>query len=334
MAQSRNALAKTGTFLQFAFQQRVATARIVAELPPRGEGAILIDGGEQDWTPVGYTAVAGEGFRVACSGALWMSKALSVGFEPRLAVWVRIGGVGPIRKLLDNTCVFTAWASGPVEVIAKTLVEWADEDGGLLNKPSRGMPGGIALTVEATTDAPDAPSEVEDWSYLWRLGDGRIYRQQGDEIAVSTYGDVGILRRDVDVALTPDTRLAWSWLIEALPSALPEDLAPTHDYLSIAVEFENGRDLTYMWSAGLKPGHVFHCPLPFWCDRETHWVVRSGAAGLGQWRDESRAIAADYAEAIGGDMPRRVVKVWLIANSVFQRRAGRARFRSIRVNAD
>jgi len=63
-------------------------------------------------------------------------------------------------------------------------------------------------------------------------------------------------------------------------------------------------------------------------------VVRSGAAGLGQWRDESRAIAADYAEAIGGDMPRRVVKVWLIANSVFQRRAGRARFRSIRVNAD
>lgn len=329
MARSRGALAKAGTFLRFAAQQRRAAARVGRELGAPGAGAVRLNGGERDWTPTGFVASAGEAFRVEANGALWMSKALAVGFEPRLAIWVRIGGQGPIRKLLDNTCVFTAWADGPVEVIAKTLIEWADDSGGLLNPPDRAMAGGIGVTVAAAPGPADAPSSVEGWSYLWRLGDGRIYRQLGDEIAVSTYADVGILCRDVDAPLTPDTRLTWSWLIEALPSALPEDLAPTHDYLSIAVEFENGRDLTYMWSAGLQAGHVFHCPLPFWCDRETHWVIRSGAEGLGQWRAESRAIAADYAEAIGGDLPARVVKVWLIANSVFQRRAGKARFKDI-----
>lgn len=331
MAQSRNPLAKALTFARFAVQQRGAARRIAAELPPAGEGMVRLNGGEQDWVPTGFMARAGETFQVSATGALWMSKALSVGFEPRLAVWVRIGGAGPIRKLLANTCVFTAWADGPVQVIAKTLIEWADESGALMNQPERAMPGGIAINVNATTDAADEASSVAAWRYLWRLGDGRIYRQEGEEIAVSTYADVGILQREVDVALTAETRLSWSWLIEALPSALPEDLAPTHDYLSIAVEFENGRDLTYMWSAGLKPGHVFHCPLPFWCDRETHWVLRSGAQGLGRWRDESRAIAADYDTAIGGERPQKVVRVWLIANSVFQRRAGKARFKGIQV---
>ena len=38
---------------------------------------------------------------------------------------------------------------------------------------------------------------------------------------------------------------AWSWLVEKLPSELLEDLALTHDYISVAVEFDNGQDITY-----------------------------------------------------------------------------------------
>ncbi len=331
MATSRSPLAKAKTFARFALQQRRNAKRIAAELPPAGNGAVTLNGGEKDWTPAGFDAVADEGFVVAATGALWMSRPLAVGFEPRLAIWVRIGAAGSIRKMLNNTTRFRAWADGPVEVMAKTLTEWADPSGALLVVPRKGLAGGIAITVTACADAPDTPTCPDGWSHLWRLGDGRIYCQDGEEIAVSSYGDVGILCRDVDLPLTDETRLDWSWLIETLPSALPEDLAPTHDYLSIAVEFENGRDLTYMWSAGLPRDHVFHCPLPFWCDRETHWVVRSGAEGLGVWQSESRAVAADYARAIGGAAPARVVKVWLIANSVFQRKAGKARFRGITV---
>ena len=40
----------------------------------------------------------------------------------------------------------------------------------------------------------------------------------------------------------------------ALPGLLREDSVPSHDYLSIAVEFENGLDLTYYWSTALPVG--------------------------------------------------------------------------------
>ncbi|MDC6711173.1 DUF3047 domain-containing protein, partial [Leclercia adecarboxylata] len=110
---------------------------------------------------------------------------------------------------------------------------------------------------------------------------------------------------------------------------------PTHDYLSIAVEFENGLDLTYLWSSSLPVGTHFRCPLPSWDQRETHWVVRSGAAELGRWLDEKRPILEDYRAAIGGPDPARVVAVWLIAVSLFQRDVGDCAYAGIALsNAD
>jgi hypothetical protein len=52
-------------------------------------------------------------------------------------------------------------------------------------------------------------------------------------------------------------------------------------YLSIAVEFENGQDLTYYWSAALPEETAYRCPLPWWDRHETHIAMRSGSAGLG-----------------------------------------------------
>jgi hypothetical protein len=145
-----------------------------------------------------------------------------------------------------------------------------------------------------------------------------------------TERDVGILRRDVDVPLTDATRLRWSWRVDELPSELAEDALPTHDYLSIALEFDNGQDLTWHWSAELPPGHHYRCPLPHWRERETHWVVRSGTADLGRWVDDERPVRADY-EAAVGDPPERIVGVWFIAVSVFQGGRGECAYRDVTI---
>ena len=57
---------------------------------------------------------------------------------------------------------------------------------------------------------------------------------------------------------------------------------PTHDYMSIAVKFDDGKDLTFFWSRDLPVDTAFHCPLPGWKQREIHVVARSGTAELGK----------------------------------------------------
>ncbi len=124
------------------------------------------------------------------------------------------------------------------------------------------------------------------------------------------------------------TLLGWRWRVDELPSPGAENSLPTHDYLSIAVEFENGQDLTYYWSAELPVETAFRCPLPNWDQRETHLVVRSGAEGLGEWHAEQRRLHSDYTRAVG-DPPSRIAAVWLIAVSIFQKRSGAAEFADI-----
>jgi hypothetical protein len=149
-------------------------------------------------------------------------------------------------------------------------------------------------------------------------------------LGCDTHHDVGILQREARVELTPGTRLRWSWRVNELPSDLAEDTLPSHDYLSIGVEFDDGQDITYFWSAALPTGTVFRCPLPVWRDIETHVVVRSGPDELGRWLDEERDVYADYRRIVGGPA-REVVRVWLIGESVMQRGRGRCEYASIRL---
>jgi len=265
---------------------------------------------------------------------------------------VRIGGRAPIRKVTGNASSFEAWSDGELEFCLKPPGEWLDDSGRFDPAvPRSGATGKIAVTLALwPSDAgtgmaafervtglreligdPSAPPG--GWSYLWRLGDGSIYRPREEDgrscIHVRTHGDVGILQYPVEAPLDDETMLEWRWRVDRLPSALPEHIQPTHDYLSIAVEYENGQDLTYFWSAALPVDTVFKCPLPWWDKRETHWVVRSGTQGLGTWMSEARHLKADYGQAIGGAVPARVVRVWLIANSIFQRGQGEATFADI-----
>ena len=328
---NRNPLAKGLTFAALALRQMGRRREIAAGIEERAARPFAIEGdtivlraSDAGWRATGVSVKAGERFMVSARGAVWLSKPMAIAMEPKLSLWVRIGHNAPIAKMLDADCVFTAWADGEVEIFLKAFSEWASPAGDLMSPARPAMAGEIGVRVAKTELAPSAANAPAGWRYLWRLGEGTIYAQRADgQIDIDTLADVGILQAEVDAALTPETRLDWRWCVQELPSSLPEDLQPTHDYLSVAVEFEDGRDLTYMWSAGLPHDHIFACPLPYWCDRETHWVLRTPKDGLGRWIDESRSLQADAVRAYG-QAPKRVVRLWLIANSVFQRQRGRA----------
>ena len=146
------------------------------------------------------------------------------------------------------------------------------------------------------------------------------------QMSVHIANNVGILTRDVDVLLSDATTLNWRWKVDQVPSRLPEAAVAHHDYFSIAVKFENGRDLTYMWSSSLPEGLGFDCPLPGWTGREFHVVIRSGPTSLGKWLTESRHVAADYAKYVGGQSPGHIVQVWFIANTIIQHSEANASF--------
>jgi hypothetical protein len=183
----------------------------------------------------------------------------------------------------------------------------------------------------------------DGWHYLWRLGEAEIFRESdleppggGPCISCHTHRDVGILQHDIDIALTPETRLAWQRKVDELPSRLREDTTPTHDYLSLAVEFDNGLDLSYYWSASLAPETWYACPLENWKDKETHLVIRSGHADLGRWHPEERNVYDDYHRTIApralGRPAARITRIWFIAVSLFQRNTGRCHYAEIRVS--
>ncbi len=330
--------ALSGLLAEPAVSAHIRVARLVSLAP------------EEGWRSLDIDLATGEEVTVLAAGGYWASKPLDLGFGARIGLWLRMGGKAVV-KTQTNSSTVTASQSGPLEIVAKPPGEWADQEGAFdPSYPRGGVEGVVAACIivwkqgalaglEAMSRAGDyeglvarAREEVlnpvfppQGWRYLWRLGEGRIFRDAnnggGHSICCHTAGDVGILQYPVDVPLTENTRLRWRWKVDRLPCDLPEDIQPTHDYLSIAVEFENGQDLTYMWSSSLAEGTIFRCPLPYWDKVETHWVLRSNPADLGKWLAEEQPVRADYARAVGAP-PARIVKVWLIAVSVFQRREG------------
>ena len=58
-------------------------------------------------------------------------------------------------------------------------------------------------------------------------------------------------------------------------------------------------------------------------------AVRSGVEGLGGWHAEERDLYADHVRYVGGPAGTRIVRVWLIALTLFQRRQGLSTFADI-----
>jgi hypothetical protein len=314
------------------------------------------------WLDAGLDVRAGDVVTVLAQGRVYLSKALDIWIGPSFQLWLRIGASGPIFRGTRATNTFTAEQDGRLWLASYFPAEWSDRSGGISTDPAEfgKVSGGIsalllrwspgvdvdklfseaddstpALVREETRRQRDPVSAPDGWNYLWYLGPGEIYQpvagpNAAPVIRCHTHADVGILQKDAHCELTPGLRFEWRWKVDELPIDLAEDTLPSHDYLSIAVEFDDGQDITYYWSSTLPVGTVYRCPLPTWKDKETHVVVRSGQAQLGQWLEESRDLHADYRSIIGGPA-RRVARVWLIANSLFQRGRGRCDYSDIRL---
>ena len=298
-----------------------------------------------------------------------MSRAYNLAFEAPITVWMKIAEAGPIFRAERETNTFVAQQEGTLRLKNYPGQRWVDPSRKYLGEPAPINPdsgGGVSIAlirwskdanvVEqlqriASKDAPAgwATAELDrqkskprtppsDWHYLWELGPSQVYAEVAPQkangapskaIDLYTQNDVAILQKDVSIELTPETILQWKWKADKLPAKVAENSLPTHDYMSIAVEFDNGRDITFFRSRDLPVGLSFHCPLPGWDHRETHVVARSGEAEVGKWIGEEKNLIDYYSKAIGGTLPKRITRVWLIAVSVFQHGEGASQFGEI-----
>ncbi len=311
-----------------------------------------LDGKRPPWTATGTRVREGQEVSVFATGRLWRSRPRDLWIRPQLGLWCRLGENGAVFNSTHDTNTFEAESSADLYLATQFPGQFADPTG-RVQPPLQAYDkadGGFAVLVILWRDGASAPlremaklgdpfgllgAEIgrqdrpprkpEDWKFLWFLGVSDIFSEGSHHgarcIRCRTRGNVGILQKDVVLPLTPDTELRWDWLVSALPSRLREDTSASHDYLSVAVEFENGRDITYHWSWELPPNYGYWCPLPTWRDREFHVVVRSGTKDVGAWLSERRNLFEDYRSYMGRP-PERILRVWLIASSRWQRFEG------------
>lgn len=347
---------------------RETLEKIISEAPSglvADHAFAYVPGNRPPWLDTKIDLAAGERVTLIAAGRVYLSKFFDLWFAPRFQLWARVGATGRILNGTRDTNTFTAESDGRLYLGNYGPGEWADETGTLAT-PEDGYAsakGGISVLIIRWAGDPleglralsahgdceglfaleldrlqHAEPRPRGWEHLWFLGPSETYRDAQSErgeasIACDTHGDVDILRKDAPFALTPETELRWDWKVDRLPSAISEITLPTHDYMSIAVEFDNGQDLTYYWSAELPPETIYRCPLPTWKARETHIVVRSGKQGLGEWLNERRNVYRDCEWAYG-EAPANIVRVWLIANSLCQRQHGQCEYANVELVSD
>ena len=338
-----------------------AAAAAAADALPFERADVSINSIKQGWVSTGLWLKPGEEVTLAGTGEADLG--LGNPLQPRHLLWARVGEEGAIFQLPSNTHTFTAAQRGELYVTASPpALVWANRRGERVAAWEQ-MPDvplslavsafrwrdsardGLQLMAEdagnsdfaqaALTAMEEARALPTGFEYLWFLNSSNVFEafdsDQRRGVHASTDDDVGIIRRPLDIPLTADTRIDFDWLYEELPALGPETDAATHDYLSIALEFDNGHDITWFWSAHLPEGEMFPCPLPDWQHRETHIVLQSGEQGLGEWHSHSRSVQADYQASVGGEMPTRIVGVWVIANALFGRQPAEAFFANARV---
>jgi hypothetical protein len=301
------------------------------------------------WTTTKIATTSGEQVTWLAWGRARLVKPLPISVEPHFALAGRVHG-GQVHASEHDTYTYTADHDGNVE-LASLFPGELRPDGSIATDrvPYRAMRGGftaIVVTWPPETDPRSAlqhlaerdptglcaaeaarlanpPNAPAGWHHHPLLRPAATYTPSSDGVTIHAHDSVGIVQRPVDVPLTPTLRLRWSWRLDQLPSTLAEDTTLTHDYLSIAVAFDDGRDLTWHWSCALPEGLTYRCPFDHWRRRETHIVVRSGTEGLGRWTQHERPVLADHQAAIGGPPPTHITAVWLIACTFLQGRDGR-----------
>ena len=305
------------------------------------------------WKQTGIFLTPNDVVNVSASGA-WDADGLLL--APRHVIWYRIGSEGTTENLASDDFQLKSSGTGQLEVaIRPPGFYWLDDAGTFPDEMLASAPIPVRFEVTLTTqanlgrDATDNDPEFlekqrhlhidvppRDFDYLRILGQSNVWSAQIIEGHYVVTGvpknDSGIIKLAVDIELTDTTQFAFDWNYVNLPAAGPETLVSGHDYLSVALEFDNGQDLTWMWSKYLPIGTYFRCPLPWWDKRETHYVLESGQENLGMWQSHKRNVLADYSQSISGEPPKRIVGVWFIANNIFAKQPALARFKELSIS--
>src|SRR5215467_6358566 len=307
------------------------------------------------WTSTGLAVTTGDDVSWLAWGSPQLVWPLTVAVRPRLTLRGRVDDGVPHDGSHD-TVTFRADRTGELRLgsvypgelqaggtitmdripyramagmLSAVVARWApgtNPQRALASIASRDPSGLCAAEAARLADPPAPPA---GWDTHPLTGREQAFFPSDSGITVKAAWTSSIIRRPAEVMLTPSLRLRWSWRVDTLPSRLPEDTALTHDYLSVALEFDDGQDLTWHWSCRLPEGFGYRCPLPHWLRREPHFVACTGTAGLGRFIHEERLVLADHQAAIGGLAPSRVVRAWLIAQTVPQAGHAVGEFRRI-----
>jgi hypothetical protein len=320
------------------------------------------------WLDTGLALQPGAKISLIINGKVWLSRAANLSFTAPVSLWAKIGDKGPIFRGPRTTNTVTAVQAGHLYLKNYPGERWLDSSGKYLGEPAALNPdagGGVNVAIIQWAADVDIPAQLkriaeksaaatwavaeidrlnnqqlppEGWDYIWELKRAEIF----SEVAVATapnapakaiglnmHDDASIMEKAASFELTPKTTLSWKWKVDKLPSLVAENSLPTHDYMSIAVKFDNGKDLTFFWSRNLPVDTGFYCPLPGWNHREIHVVARSGTAELGQWLSEEKNILDYYQKVVGGPLPKRITHVWIIGVSLFQHLEGQSEFADI-----
>ncbi len=315
------------------------------------------------WIATGINVKPGEDITLFGDGNINMG--LPAPLSPNAYLWYRVGADGRAQNPATDTFTFRAKQSGELYIGLRPIgLYWHDQRGtfpadyaGVPDYPLQASVRVVvwrsqaeqALADLATRDdnaayhralhhLTTAPQLPDGFSYLWNLGRGEVFAAFAEAgrsgIRTLPRKAAGIVKKPLDIPLTEDTRISFDWLYHNLPAQGPEDEAQFHDYMSIALEFDNGQDITWLWSKHLAAGHTFTCPLPWWDQRETHIVLQQGEEQLGSWHSHSRPVAADYRRAVGGGLPTRIVGVWFINAGLFGGPGGEAVFTNAVITGD
>ena len=337
---------------------RVSLLRLPANRPP--------------WQATGVTLHKGQSYSLFARGRVyWTEPSARQGGafaqtqlygEAGFHLWARVSNGGVIQNVCADSGSFVADCDGELE-LGIYMGMWADHHGRLDHTEHyQALSGELVVAIAAwRVDASQAIFSIDNrlpvpplivteqtrltrnycppkgWHYLTETGNSDIFhaysKDRLSQINVDAQNAQGIIRYPVDVALTPGVEINWQWRLDEHPSIGPEDRARFHDYVSLALEFDNGRDLTWIWSRFLDRDHHFHCPVKDWTPRETHYVLRTKHDALNAWCYDKRNVYADV-EVSQGPPPSKIVAVWLIAVATFSHRRLRASFKDIHFSGD
>ena len=281
-----------------------ATPSGTASEPPSAQTSVVtasselrMDNAMAGWLDSGLTVSTGDSVALFAKGAL---AAEGLIFEPRHMMWYRIGENGSAVQFRADQEVFTATDDGRLYLSLRPLgVYWTDRRGsyppGFTELPA--VPADISVDSlildgpidEALSQLAAQGSEAagaalvaqenfktlpQGFDHLWYVTRANVWSDGTAEgkpgIAASTSDDASIVKMPLDIALDENTLFEFSWRYDTIPALGPETEARFHDYLSIALEFDNGQDLTWLWSKELPVGTHFECPLPGWGGKEYH----------------------------------------------------------------